>query len=215
MRSLTILGAGLLAAAATQAPAQDVKGVAQIDWNGDSFVNFTELAIAYPGIDRESFAEIDTNGDNRLDQTELYEIPAQDILARYEDTGRTVRIPADRDGDGFASFEELTAIFPGFTQSDFETIDTNDDNRIDTVEFYELEAQDALARYPMDGASLEDVDVLDTNGDRFVSFEEISAAYPGLPQVDFDEMDTNDDNQLDFTELYALDAQMAIARHQP
>jgi Ca2+-binding EF-hand superfamily protein len=208
-RTLTILTAAILTATAAQAASD----IAEIDWNGDRFASFGEMMIAFPGIDSEDFGSIDTNGDNRIDATELYETSAQSILAPYEDQGREIRVVADRDGDGFADFDELSAVYSGLTQLSFDDIDLNDDNRVDTFEFYEPEAQTILARYEMNREEFVELDTLDADGDNFITFEELNAVYGDLPRESFDDMDGNDDQRLDFTEYYSLEAQNAIARH--
>lgn len=210
-RTFALLSATMLTA--TVAAAQT--DIAEIDWNNDSFVSFAELAIAYPGIDREDFRSIDTNNDNRIASTELYELEAQNILARHEETGRTIRIVVDADGNGFVSYDELAAVYTGVTQLDFDEIDVNGDNRIDNWEFYDIEAQDILARYEMNGDGIRGVSDIDQDGDAFISFEELTATYPDVSSVDFEEMDSNGDNRLDFTELYSLDSQNILARHMP
>jgi len=208
-RTFALLSATMLTATAASAQTD----IAEIDWNNDRFVSFSELAIAYPGIDREDFRSIDTNDDSRIDSTELYEVEAQSILARHEDTGRTIRIVVDADMNGFVSYDELAAVYTGVTQIDFDNIDVNDDNRIDNWEFYDIEAQTILARYEMNGDGVRGVSEIDQDGDGFVSFEELTATYPGVTSLNFEEMDNNDDNRLDFTELYSLDSQNILARH--
>lgn len=210
-RTFAFLSATMLTA--TVAAAQT--DIAEIDWNNDSFVSFAELAIAYPGIDREDFRSIDTNNDNRIDSTEFYELEAQNILARHEETGRTIRLVVDADGNGFVSYDELAAVYTGVTQLDFDEIDVNGDNRIDNWEFYDIEAQDIRARYEMNGDGIRGVSDIDQDGDAFISFEELTATYPDASSVDFEEMDSNGDNRLDFTELYSLDSQNILARHMP
>lgn len=210
-RTFALLSATLLTATAASAQTD----IAEIDWNNDSFVSFAELAIAFPGIDREDFRSIDANDDNRIDSTELYEIEAQNILARHEDTGRQIRIVVDADRDGFVSYDELAAVYTGVTQLEFDEIDANDDNRIDNWEFYDIEAQTTLARYEMNGDGIRGVTEIDQNGDEFISFEELTATYPEVTDVNFEEMDSNGDNRLDFTELYSLDTQNILARHMP
>jgi Ca2+-binding EF-hand superfamily protein len=207
-RTLAILSASLLATSAAYA----VTDIAAVDWNGDDFASYSEMMIAYPGIDREDFESIDQNGDNRIDATELYETAAQDILARHEDQDREIRVVADTDGDGYVDYEELSAVYAGLTDIDFMDIDLNDDNRVDTWEFYEPRAQTILARYEMNGDGFEELDAIDADGNDFISFEELTTVYSDLPRESFEAMDSNDDQRLDFTEYYSLEAQNAIAR---
>lgn len=208
-RTLTILSATLLTATSAQA----VTDISEIDQSGDDTANYSEMMIAYPGIDREDFESIDTNGDNRIDATELYETEAQNILARHEEQDFEIRVFADRDGDGFADYDELGAVYTGLSDVDFLEIDLNDDNRVDTWEFYEPAAQVILGQYEATDEGVGDRDAIDTDNNDFVSYEELTDAYPGLPRESFDDMDTNDDQRLDFAEFYALEAQNAMARH--
>ena len=208
-RTLTILSATFLAATSAQA----VTDISEIDWNGDNFANYSEMMITYPGLSRVDFEEMDTNGDNRIDSTELYETEAQNILARHEEQDFEIRMFVDRDGEGFADYNELAAVYTGLSEVDFLEIDLNDDNRVDTWEFYEPAAQVILGQYEATDEGVGDRDAIDTDNNNFISYEELTAAYPGLPRESFDDMDTNDDQRLDFTEFYALEAQNIMARH--
>ncbi|WP_108484297.1 EF-hand domain-containing protein [Oceaniglobus ichthyenteri] len=105
----------------------------------------------------------------------------------------------DTDGDRFVSKEELMVALPNFDATFFDEIDTNGDNRISSEEFYTTEAQDIMAR----ASSAEMQLKADTDGDGFVSYEELNAMVPMFAQSDFDEIDTNSDNRLSADELNA------------
>jgi hypothetical protein len=118
----------------------------------------------------------------------------------------------DRDGDRFASQDEIAAVLPGLTGTDFRRIDANRDNRVSATELATGAAQGVLGRYT--GASgVMDLAAVDTNGDNFVDFTELAAAYPGVSPADFRQVDANDDSRLSNVELIAGHA--IVARYNP
>lgn len=124
-----------------------VTGLGAIDGNADGFATFEELVMAYPGLTASDLRTIDTNNDRRVNARELYALPAQDVVARAKGDATSLGIPAiDADGDGFASFGELQAAYPGLRATDFRVIDGNDDNRVSFDELYSLDAQVVLGR---------------------------------------------------------------------
>ncbi len=58
-----------------------------------------------------------------------------------------------------------------------------------------------------------DIRTLDTNGDRFASYEEFTNVVPGLTHSDFRVIDVNDDRRVSSPELQTLGAQAIIARY--
>src|SRR5690606_25506101 len=118
----------------------------------------------------------------------------------------------DTDKDGFASMEELAAVYQGLTPGDFETMDANKDNRLDENELLSADAQAVLNRYSVtqEGASVVDVAALDADKDGFVSQEELLAVYPGVTPGEFEDMDQNGDNRLDSDELYGEAARTVL-----
>ena len=118
----------------------------------------------------------------------------------------------DRDGDRFATQSEIAAVLPGLTAADFRRIDLNDDNRVSAAEIATGAAQSVLGRHAaaQGGVALASVD---TNGDNFVGFTELAAAYPGVSGADFRAIDVNDDNRLSSVELIAGHAE--VARYNP
>lgn len=125
-----------------------VHGLSDIDANGDRFASESELGSVYKGVTTNEFRLIDTNNDNRVSASELYAPLAQAMLNRYEMSGRDLVtiMQVDTDDDAFASFAELTAIFPGLSRSEFDIIDINGDNRISSTEYYNSETQTVLDR---------------------------------------------------------------------
>ncbi len=123
-----------------------VHGLSDIDTNGDRFVSEAELGGVYKGVTSNEFRLIDTNNDNRVNASELYAPLAQAMLNRYEMSGRDLVtiMQVDTDDDAFASFAELSAVFPGLSKSEFDIIDINGDNRIGSTEYYNPATQEVL-----------------------------------------------------------------------
>ena len=210
-RLMTATAAVALTAGAALA-ATDIDAV---DLNGDNFASMEEVKAVFPDFDVTFFDDIDTNNDNRVSPQEILTTEAQNILGRYDMVPLEARGPViilDNDADGFISLEDMRRGYPTFTDLDFETIDLNDDNRIAYVEIYETEAQDIIARYTTD--TVKDIAEIDVNGDDFADFNEMIAAYPGLPMVEFEEIDGNDDNRISSEELYAPEAQTIVSRYE-
>lgn len=189
-----------------------VSDILDIDTNNDDFANYDELSAVYNGLTMQEFREIDTNGDNRISSLELYDAEAQQILSRYTSPDATW-INVDTDGDGFADYEEMTMVFDGLSQSDFELIDANDDNRLSQFEIYDVEAQAIIERYPF-MEDIRSVAELDVDGNNFLSESEMMTAFPGLSAADFERIDTNGDNRVSFVELYDEDAQNLVSQHE-
>ena len=118
----------------------------------------------------------------------------------------------DTDGDGFVSLTEIETVFPGFTGSDFRTVDGNRDNRLSAVELQNPEIRTVVARYEPSGRSLSELATLDTDGNGFAAFDELAVAYPGLTAGDYRRIDANGDTRVSVGELYALTAQEILAR---
>lgn len=119
-----------------------------IDMNGDGFSDYEEISAVFTDLDKNEFDQMDTNDDNRLSQFEVYDIEAQNILNRYRSLEEVATIgKVDTDGDDFLSKSELMTAYPGLTETDFDRIDANDDNRVDFTEIYTTEAQNIVSRY--------------------------------------------------------------------
>lgn len=123
--------------------------VASIDTNGDGFVSQDELMAAYPGLTKEDFNTIDANGDDRIDSNELLAENAQPVLNQETGMGAQAATIAmfDTNGDGYASEAEVSAVFPSFTNVDFNSMDENKDSRLSADEIQNNDAQDVLKRY--------------------------------------------------------------------
>ena len=124
-----------------------VTGISAIDTSGDGFATYEELAVVYPGLTLSDFARIDLNDDRRVSFNELYQPLAQVKVSRHENKSKLTGISdIDVNGDNFAQFDELMAVYPGLNANDFDDIDTNNDRRVSFTELYSLEAQVVLNR---------------------------------------------------------------------
>ena len=208
-RLMTTTAVALFTATAASAATD----ISDVDMTADSFVGFEELRMAFPEVTEENFDAMDLNDDNRVSSEELLETDAQDILARYTMVPMKERaqVVLDANFDRFVSKEEFTAIFPTFSEIDFNTIDDNNDNRVSYVEVYETEAQDIIARYY--GGTVTDIAMIDANGDSFADFDEMVGFYPEITEVNLKLIDTNNDNRISSTELYDPKAQQIVSRY--
>lgn len=197
---------------ATSAFAAD--SVADLDLDGDNFASEEEVMLAYPDVSPTSFEDIDMNDDNRLDNGEVTSPEAQRIFDQFMMTPMSMRqntIVLDRDGDGFIMADDFARAYAEFDGEDFEMIDLNDDNRVSYQEFYAPGATTIVARY--NTGTIRGIMQLDTNGDAFADYDEMVAAFPGLPQTEFEEIDLNDDNRISAEELYTGSAQTIVSRY--
>lgn len=188
--------------------------VADFDANGDGFVTLSEIETVFPDFSRSDFRTVDNNRDNRISAVELQNPDVRAVIGRYEASSRMVEGLAalDTDGNGFASFDELAVAYPNLSATDYRLIDTNRDNRVSFPEFYTLEAQVALSRSAAAPEAIVDLASVDADGDGFVGFGELQAAFPGLSANDFRALDINRDNRLGATELYTLDTSVVLGR---
>ena len=120
-----------------------VHGISDIDSNGDRFASQAELASVYEGLNAADFRQIDTNDDGRVNAGELYAPLAQAIVTRFEmaPTVNVTIMQVDRNGDSFASYDELLATYPNLSPVDFRNIDANNDSRLSAREFYNSDTQ--------------------------------------------------------------------------
>lgn len=202
----------LSAALLTSTAAFAVESVSDIDMNNDDFASYEELSAVYQGLTTEEYERIDTNDDNRVSAVELYDSDAQDIVSLYEGD-ELPRAVIDMNGDGFSDYGELSSVFTGLTEIEFDEMDANDDNRLSQFEIYDIDSQVILNRYRAMG-DVATISQADVDGDSFLSASELMSAYPGLTAVEFDEIDANDDNRVDFTELYDTEAQNIVSRYE-
>ncbi len=179
-------------------------GISNFDQNGDRFASKAEVSAVFPGLTSADFRNIDQNDDRRLSANELLDSNAQTIFGKHANGAAVQSVgKIDGNGDGFASWTELAAAYPGFRATDFDDLDLNDDRRVSANELYESRAQQVLSRYQAGFMEVVTLSSVDVDGSNFVSFAELSGVYPGVSNVDFDTIDANGDNRISFNELYA------------
>jgi hypothetical protein len=188
--------------------------VADFDVDGDGFVTLSEIETVFPDFTRSDFRSVDNNRDNRISAVELQNPGVRAVIGRYESTGSSFKALAalDTDGNGFASLDELAVAYPNLSATDYRRIDVNRDNRVSFPELYTTEAQIALARGAAAPEAFVDLAAVDADGDGFVDFGELQAAFPGLSASDFRALDLNGDNRMGATELYSLDSAVVLGR---
>lgn len=203
------LALAIATTALTASVAAAATGISSFDANGDRFASFDEVVAVNSTIDRNDFRGIDTNRDNRLSSAEVLAPGAQAVLKRgAASTGSAATV------DGFASFGELAAAYPGLSKVDFDQIDENNDNRVSSVEILDGDAQARLGRYENGGQILVSLNSVDVDGNGFASLGELQVAYPGLTSADLIFFDANDDNRISFTEFYSLDAVQTLGKNK-
>ena len=203
------LALALATTALTASVAAAATGISSFDANGDRFASFDEVVAVNATIDRNDFRGIDTNRDTRLSSAEVLAPGAQAVLKRgTAATGSAATV------DGFASYNELAAAYPGLSQVDFDLIAANNDNRVSSVEVLDAEAQARLGRYENGGQILVSLDSVDVDGSGFATLSELQAVYPGLSSNDLIFFDANDDNRISFTEFYSLDAVQTLGKNK-
>ncbi|MCP4643238.1 MAG: hypothetical protein GY851_22515 [bacterium] len=100
---------------------------------------------------------------------------------------------ADANGDGTVTFEEASAAFPGVSQAQFDSHDKNGDGVVSMADAGQA-AKAPKADAPRGGGELaQRVKQADADGDGKVTFEEASAAFPGVTQAQFGAYDKNGD----------------------
>lgn len=111
---------------------------------------------------------------------------------------------ADANGDGKLTFEELSAIRPKLTKERFALMDRNGDGVLDKSD-REAAAPQKLSkeveRAPR--AILAGLLKADANGDKVVTYEEVTAAKPEFPRERFDRLDRNKDGVISEADLPA------------
>ena len=105
----------------------------------------------------------------------------------------------DANGDRFASFAEVTAVNATIDRNDFRDIDVNRDNRLSASE---VQAGEAVLGRGMNATGTV-LSVADISGGSFVSYDQLQAAYPGLPTSQVKIIDLNKDGRIHSVELAA------------
>lgn len=117
----------------------------------------------------------------------------------------------DANNDNKVTWQELSAAVPSASLFDFKAVDRNSDGSISSDEmtnnFDKLDLKVSETVVPNDGIQISKAsdtevmkfDIVDSNDDDLVSWDELSAAQPKASLYDFTELDTNGDGML--TEL--------------
>lgn len=212
MQRFVIALATTLAVTASAASAMQAT---DLDINGDGFAALSEVRAIFPGFTSSDFRSLDTNDDRRLSSNELKTPGTAGIIKKYESSMSIVHglSDIDKDGDRFATFEELGAVYAGLLDSEFRQIDVNRDNRVNASELYAPRAQALVTRYEMSDRMLVTIMDVDTNDDFFATYEELAQSFPGLSRVDFEMIDANGDNRVASNEYYNSDAQAILDRN--
>lgn len=200
-----ITALALVAVSAT--PALAMVTLQDLDVSGDNFATFEEVRNAIPEMDMVDFQAIDSNGDKRLSADEISASAAQSRLSQHQMRSIKERplTLVDADGDGFMSFDDLKRVHPTLSQASFNQIDSNGDSRISYSEYYTIETQTALAQ--CEASTFQDLASMDTNGDNFLSMDELKGGYPNATNADFRTIDLNKDNRISSVELLAPTAE--------
>lgn len=127
-------------------PVENRRPTIVLDADADGFIALDDLRRAYPEFSDLDFDAMDSNGDERLSYEEFYELDAQDTVAKYQTGTVTDIAEIDTNGDNFADFNEMVAVFPGLDEESFDDIDQNGDNRVSSSELYAPDAQDIVSR---------------------------------------------------------------------
>lgn len=207
------LAATLAALLATASAVTAMEG-RDLDIDRDGFATKEEIAQILGGFTASDFNALDLNDDGRLSVPELQAPGTHGIIGRYGMTMSVVHglSDVDTDGDDHASQEELSVIYPGFNAYDFRVLDINDDGRVNARELYDPRSQAVVTRYKMAPNMTVTIMTVDTDGDFFVSYDELKAAYARLSRTDFNSIDANNDGRVHSVEYYAPESQAILNR---
>ena len=182
--------------------------------NGDNGASFEEVTAQAPSLTQLEFDTIDLNDNNKWDANEMTG-DAQALLVRYMQGELKTQddFTLDTDKDGMVSMAEVNAVAGAVTQSEFNDVDTNDNNQWDPNEL-NADAQGLLRRDTDSKGSVGPFDItsLDTNGDNAASIEQVMAANPRISNEEFIEVDANGSNMWDREEIMGSVAQGYLGR---
>ena len=212
MQRFALAIAATMAMTATSALAMKAT---DLDINGDGFASIGEVRAIFPGFTSSDFRSIDSNRDRRLSSVELNSPGTSELIGKYEGSMSILHglSDVDQDGDRFASFKELMAVYSGLLDSEFRQIDANRDNRVSATELYAPRAQALVTRYEQGAPTMLTIMDVDVNDDFFVTYDELRQSYPGLSRVDFEMIDGNGDNRVASNEFYDAESQAILDRN--
>lgn len=166
------------------------------DADGDGRVTKRELQASAPRLARSGFARLDVNKDGVISEADF-----RDARNSVGPSPQAIR-RADANGDGFWSYEEIKRVAKQLPERAFKSVDEDGDGLLNSNE---LQALRRLGNRPSNRSrnnaqtssyrrdSVEKLLDSDTNRDGGVTFEELVAAKPGYPRVNFDGNDRNND----------------------
>lgn len=179
-------------------PLQDlINLVLAADADGSNCLSLTEAQTIIPLLNEAVFALIDSDNDGELCIDDAQAASWDDVPALLEAALALV----DTDADARISFAEAQVLLPGLTEGMFSYADANGDGYIDADDFSGMITIDDPTTGGFGGTLDELLALADTDGDGAVSFAEVTAIFPGFPQVLFTLFDTDSDGVLTSADL--------------
>ena len=122
----------------------------------------------------------------------------------------------DANDDGFITLPEALAAYPEMDPTDFDRIDEDNSRAIDPAEANRGEAVALLNGLERSEDMEEggfDMAAFDADGDSYVTYAEVDARVPGVPEVYFQDFDLDNNGQLDSAELNSGAFQRLLAKY--
>lgn len=162
----------------------------QADVNGNREVTFKEISAVVPTLSRQHFARFDRNDDGVISEAD------RQARTREKRDRRALLAKADKDNNKKITFEELKAEVPQLTGQRFARFDRNKDGILSVADRSAGAREGAADRRPPRAAIARKALQADANGDKRVTYEEVTAVKPGFPRARFDQFDVNGDGVL-------------------
>ncbi len=172
-----------------------------LDQDSSNDLTVAEVELRFPFLNVTRFEALDTDGTLGLSQAEL---TTSLRLATFSESLRESFEDFDTAAPVGLDFSEAQQILPDVTQSEFGTLDRDEDG---VLSIDELEEQLRLANI----ATQLNIDFfgLDLNQDSVLSLDEISAFTPLLTPGRFDTIDADGDEEITAAELGAVTSTLA------
>lgn len=212
MKNLMLTTVSLVAFAGA---ASAFTSVDQIDANGDGSASIEEAQAFAPTLSTDEFRAIDKDNSNMWDRFEVESAEAQGLLRRDDTTqAATVTLKdLDTDGDGKATFAELSPVYATLSQQEFDMVDADNSNAWDegeiTGEAMGLLRRDSATPYSDGVAVLADIDA---DGDGMATYEEVMAVESTITKAEFQMVDVDNSNNWDRLEVTSEAAQTILSR---